>query len=392
MHTTMVPAQVKTLKIQARVQVSRPEELRRHLQHWKSFGRLYFVVFILVRNIQKKDVIQYPRFTKLIVADLMKKLDSIPSRLEENYHSIKDDIPLEYKEYEQVFVGVDVPTIQPQPVVSTQGTYRATLSAHRSPTLTTYIAPKKKRKQVSGETSSPRNSLKVTIKQKKPSTTPIPPPSDDRERDEIVEATHLSPTLHKTTIAAKAQENVAKVQEKLAEEDIEKMVKGEEVKESYASEFADSMLNDDDDDSGTRIEPGSHKEHPKNIDDDDDETEKEKKDDKKNDEKENDDEKKDETGNMQTRKEKMQTPILSPTRSPRKNLSSDKTLSQELTETVSPSTATTSKSKSKSKAKSNARSTSITSKILPGSITGMCRRRCLIRKHLKSTFVTNEYF
>ncbi|GJU22336.1 hypothetical protein Tco_1155678 [Tanacetum coccineum] len=31
MHTTMVPVQVKTMKIQARVQVSRPGELRRHL-------------------------------------------------------------------------------------------------------------------------------------------------------------------------------------------------------------------------------------------------------------------------------------------------------------------------------------------------------------------------
>ncbi|GKD80708.1 hypothetical protein Tco_1347547, partial [Tanacetum coccineum] len=31
-HTTMVPVQVKTLKIQAGVQVSRPGELRRHLQ------------------------------------------------------------------------------------------------------------------------------------------------------------------------------------------------------------------------------------------------------------------------------------------------------------------------------------------------------------------------
>ncbi|GJR63484.1 hypothetical protein Tco_1505646 [Tanacetum coccineum] len=43
---------------------------------------------------QKKDVIQYPRFTKLIIADLMKKFPSIPPRLEEDYHSIKDDISL----------------------------------------------------------------------------------------------------------------------------------------------------------------------------------------------------------------------------------------------------------------------------------------------------------
>ncbi|GKD45166.1 hypothetical protein Tco_1269811, partial [Tanacetum coccineum] len=39
MHTTMVPEQVKTIKIQAGVQVSRPGELRRHLQLWKRFGR-----------------------------------------------------------------------------------------------------------------------------------------------------------------------------------------------------------------------------------------------------------------------------------------------------------------------------------------------------------------
>ncbi|GKD01674.1 hypothetical protein Tco_1171948, partial [Tanacetum coccineum] len=98
---------------------------------------------------QKKDVIQYPQFIKLIIADLVKKFPSIPQRHTEDYHSIKDDIPLvsvyttgnvtvrgmllldefltddirateEYKEYENVFVGVDVPTIQPQPVEYTQ--------------------------------------------------------------------------------------------------------------------------------------------------------------------------------------------------------------------------------------------------------------------------------
>ncbi|GKE54622.1 hypothetical protein Tco_1489778, partial [Tanacetum coccineum] len=233
---------------------------------------------------KKNDVIQYPRFTKLIIADWMKKNYSILHRLEEDYHSIKDDISFvsvyltgnltvqgilipdafitneiratdDYKEYETVFFRVVVPMIQPQPVVSTQGTHRTTPSAHRSPTLNVDIASKKKRKQVAGETSSPRKSLKVTIKQKKQSKTPIPPPSDDKERDEIVEATLLSLALHKTVIVAKAQENVAKVQEKLEEEDIVKMVEGDEDEESYASEFADSMLNDDDD-SGTRIEPG----------------------------------------------------------------------------------------------------------------------------------------
>nr|GEV31330.1 hypothetical protein [Tanacetum cinerariifolium] len=159
------------------------------------------------------------------------KYPSISSRIEEDYHSIKDDIPLvsvyttgnmtvrgmlipdafltdeipttdDYKEYEMVFVGVAFPMNQPRPIVSTQGTYMTTPRAHMTPTLT---AAKSK-------------------------TTFIPPPSDDRERerDEIAEATLLSLTLYKIALATEEQENVAKVQEKLAEEEIEKMVKGEE--------------------------------------------------------------------------------------------------------------------------------------------------------------------
>nr|GEX89227.1 zinc finger, CCHC-type [Tanacetum cinerariifolium] len=114
---------------------------------------------------QKKEAIQYPRFNKLIIADLMKKFLDIPQRIEEDYHSIKDDIPLvsvyttedvhvrgmlildeflteeiratdDFKEYETVFINVDVLINQPQPVVSTQGMHRSTPSARRTPTLT----------------------------------------------------------------------------------------------------------------------------------------------------------------------------------------------------------------------------------------------------------------
>ncbi|GKC71396.1 hypothetical protein Tco_1117279 [Tanacetum coccineum] len=102
--------------------------------------------------------------------------------------------------------------------------HRTTPSTHRSPTLTTVSPQKKKRKQIAGETSSPRKSLKVTIRQKQ------------------------------------------QMQKKLDEEEIEKMVE-------------DSVFNDDDD-SGTRIGPESYKENPKTVDDDDDETKKEKKDEK----------------------------------------------------------------------------------------------------------------
>ncbi|GKD24985.1 hypothetical protein Tco_1231199, partial [Tanacetum coccineum] len=133
----------------------------------------------------------------------------------------------DYKEYEMVFVNVVVPMNQPQPLVSTQGTYRSTPRAHRKPTLTTASPQGKKRKQ-----------------------------------------------------------------QKLDEDKIEKMVEGDKDEESYASEFADSMIKDDVDDFGTRIEPGSHKEHPKNVNGDDEEIEKEMKDDEIEKEEENGDVKK----------------------------------------------------------------------------------------------------
>nr|GFB07471.1 hypothetical protein [Tanacetum cinerariifolium] len=60
---------------------------------------------------KKKEAIQYPRFIKLIIAYLIKKFLDIPQRIEEGYHFIKDDIPLEiratddFKEYETVFIN-----------------------------------------------------------------------------------------------------------------------------------------------------------------------------------------------------------------------------------------------------------------------------------------------
>ncbi|GKA21450.1 hypothetical protein Tco_0701439, partial [Tanacetum coccineum] len=120
------------------------------------------------------------------------------------------------------------------------------------------------------------------------STTPLPP-SDDQERGDIHEATLLSLALHKTAKIAEEQENMAAVKEKILEEDVEKIVEGED-EESYAREFADSVFLDEED-SGTRLEPLSHKENPETDDDDD----MEKKDDKKDDDDDdaNDIEKKD---------------------------------------------------------------------------------------------------
>ncbi|GJW48882.1 hypothetical protein Tco_0080528 [Tanacetum coccineum] len=121
---------------------------------------------------------------------------------------------------------------------------RNTPRAHRSPTVSANPPEMKKKKQTVRESSSPRR----IIKKKKQPTPLIPPPGDDRERDAIAEATLLHLPIHKTTLISKAQENVAKVQAKLDEEEIDKLVKGNADEESYASAFVDSMFNDKGDD------------------------------------------------------------------------------------------------------------------------------------------------
>ncbi|GJW21616.1 hypothetical protein Tco_0032238 [Tanacetum coccineum] len=297
--------------------------------------------------------------------------------IEEDYHSIKDDIPLVsvYTTRDVHVRGMLIPdAFLTKDIRATADFKESTPRAHRTSTLT--ASPQgKKRKQIAGESSSPRKA-------------------------------------HKTALAAEAQENIAKVQEKLDEEDIDKMFNDDDDEESYASEFVDSVLNDDVDDSGTRLEPGSHKENPENVDDDDIEMEKEKKDDVEIEKEKKDEEIEKEkiddhvettdevvkekeiiddvTGSMEIRKEQKQTPIPLPTRSPRNVSYSDKTVSEELTDNVSPTTATTSKVSSTITRKQ--RSISFISKTLPGSIAGMCRRRGLIRSHIKNKFITHEFF
>nr|GEX13208.1 retrovirus-related Pol polyprotein from transposon TNT 1-94 [Tanacetum cinerariifolium] len=183
---------------------------------------------------------KYPRFTKLIIADIVSKYYLVSKRLEEEYHVIIDHTLLEYKDYVETYEGVDVPMIQPKLVESTQGTNR-TRRATRIPNPMD-VVQKKKGQRAGGETSSPKPSLKVRIRQQKPISTPILPPSDDKE-----------------------------LKEKILEEDVKNIVE-REVDESYASEFIDSVFLDEED-SGTRIEPESHKENPKEIDNDDDEEE-----------------------------------------------------------------------------------------------------------------------
>ncbi|GKD81219.1 hypothetical protein Tco_1348058, partial [Tanacetum coccineum] len=123
----------------------------------------------------------------------------------------------DFKEYEMVFMSVDVPMNQPQPVVSTQGTHRCTPRAHKTPTLTT--SPQgKKRKQSVRESSSPRQPHKITIKRKKPSTTLIPPPSDDKEREMKL----LEPESHKENTEHVNDDDVEIEKEKKDDVEIDK--------------------------------------------------------------------------------------------------------------------------------------------------------------------------
>nr|GEW28514.1 hypothetical protein [Tanacetum cinerariifolium] len=72
----------------------------------------------------------------------------------------------DFKEYETMFMKVDVPMNQRQPFVSTQGMHMSTPKSHRTPTLT--ASPQgRKRKQSAGESSSPQKSLKIAIRQQK---------------------------------------------------------------------------------------------------------------------------------------------------------------------------------------------------------------------------------
>ncbi|GJT46487.1 hypothetical protein Tco_0955202 [Tanacetum coccineum] len=183
-------------------------------------------------------------------------------------------------------------------------------------------------------------------------------------------------------LAAEAQENVAKVQEKILEEDIDKMVDGND-EDSYAIV--------DDDDVNDNVDK-EKKDDEKNVDDD---VEKGKKDEENDDDDEDDDNDDHDDyalvinkvlGSLETRNAQTQTPIPSPPRSPRNDLSSDKTVSEELMANVSPTANTTSKDPSMSQPISS------TSKILPGSVAELSRRHGQLRKQLTDTFITKEYF
>ncbi|GJS59252.1 hypothetical protein Tco_0654036 [Tanacetum coccineum] len=185
----------------------------------------------------------------------------------------------------------------------------------------------------------------------------------------------------------------------LKQEEIDKLVDGDEEEESYASTFADSVINNDDDDTGSKLEPEIHKEHPEHVSDDD--------------EQKNDDviEKEKEVVEivketnvddemMQKDEEKLM--ICRVVRRLGKSRRRHQLLLlldpqgmiylqiKTLADTVTPTTATSSKTPSTTTCQKK----SFTAKIrrLPRGIASMCRRRGLIRSHIKTKFITREFF
>nr|GEW33745.1 integrase, catalytic region, zinc finger, CCHC-type, peptidase aspartic, catalytic [Tanacetum cinerariifolium] len=199
----------------------------------------------------------------------------------------------------------------------------------------------------------------------KPISTTITHPSDDRERDDITKATLLSLTLHKTAKIAEEQENVDAVEKKIVEQieensraDVDKLVEGKD-EESYASEFFYSVFFDEED-SDTKIEPGSHKENQEEVDDDD--VVEEKKDDKKDDEDDDNDDH-DDHAFVRTRV----TGGL-----------------EELMATVSPTPTTSSQRRAKL----------ISNKYshILGDLKRICRRQGFMIKQMEKKYVTNREF
>ncbi|GJX41774.1 hypothetical protein Tco_0256764 [Tanacetum coccineum] len=122
---------------------------------------------------------------KLIIADLMKKFPNIPKRLEEDYHSIKDDVPL-VSVYTMGNVLVRGMLILDAPLsaeIREMDDFKEYETV--SPTISVSPLVSKKRKQIAGESSSPRKSLKITIKQKQ-----IVKKDDDDSEDRIEPGSH----------------------------------------------------------------------------------------------------------------------------------------------------------------------------------------------------------
>ncbi|GJZ30342.1 hypothetical protein Tco_0575389 [Tanacetum coccineum] len=151
-----------------------------------------------------------------------------------------------YKLYVVEF-GIDVPMTQSQPIESTQGASR-TPNAPRSPNPVQHQC----------ESSAQRKYTIIRIPRRR-QPDPVTPILIVAEIDvtNLDEATQMSLATDRSNEDFEAQQAVKKVNEHLVDEEIEKLVEGDE--ETNANTFVDEILNNQED-PDTRIEPGSHKE------------------------------------------------------------------------------------------------------------------------------------
>ncbi|GJV12540.1 hypothetical protein Tco_1354081 [Tanacetum coccineum] len=121
-----------------------------------------------------------------------------------------------------------------------------------------YYKDDQKGKQIGGELSTPKKSLKITIKQRQPDPSAPIPTVSDIERDQLIEATQLSLAEAKIAKEYEAQQNVALVESSILAEDFKKIVEGDDVSDDDI--FGDSMILSQEDFS-TWLELRSHKEN-----------------------------------------------------------------------------------------------------------------------------------
>ncbi|GKE36775.1 hypothetical protein Tco_1460180, partial [Tanacetum coccineum] len=249
---------------------------------------------------QKKEAIQYPHFIKLIIADLIKKFPNIPKRLKEDYHSIKDDVPLVsvYTTGNVLVLGMLIPDALLTAEIRETNDFKE----YETVRLPFLLVLRRRRK------------------------------GSKLQENPVHQESHSRLQLNKKEIIDAEKDGV---------------------------------------DSEDRLEPGSHKENPKVIDDDDD----------------NARETKDDTmGSLEFRNEEMQTTISTPIRSPKKSLSSDKKFFQELTDTVFIPRTTTSKHAHVKKRISSKYSH------LSGALHRMCKRQGYMIQDMERKCVTTEKF
>ncbi|GJU39241.1 hypothetical protein Tco_1192198 [Tanacetum coccineum] len=121
------------------------------------------------KAVQQQELLAMIRQRSTFFSCFMLNSPNIPKRLEEDYHSIKDDVPLvSVNTTGNVLVRgmLILDVLLTVEIIEMDDFKEITPSAHRSPTISASPLVTKKRKQIAGESSSPQKSLKITIKQK----------------------------------------------------------------------------------------------------------------------------------------------------------------------------------------------------------------------------------